>query len=681
MSVASARSNTLRPPAVKLAKGEQDFTTSVSKKSNDIHALQEEVDKNIKLMFAVALAASRNQPINGEKSDLSTQMMNLSSTLSSIAMDKMSTNATLKLAEAQQESSFASMSQMVGQRVSIEDGSREFYGKAGEQVKFQYNILGKDIPANALIQTQISLLNKDGKKILSKTENGKHIGKNSFIWDGKDSKGNNVPVGSYNISVTSSYTIPGNDKKPISLSVTTVQESVVDGVNRDPDGKISFIVNGQKVDSASIQGLMRDGKDEVKEEAKGPISDYISYIGQKVQIKQEKVNFNNNKTNVPFFTKNDALQATVKVRFYDSTDSFVAYSQKVQDIKAGQNNFVWNGEDAKSEAALKDMHANKMLSYVPVGVYRYEVSITTKNEDDTETTYKLDNNGEFVIDSIDKNNGKVRLASGDYKFDIRDVTKLTDKIPEKVQASYISLLQEGSGLIGKRVSFKSDILTYDGNTDPEIEFSLPKPEDGFTLESATIDIMDDKDNVIASIVKPQAEIYSYEAEPVPWPAVGIAALADIANMFTLISKTKINEAYEALFPDGDPAHITGKEKQVMKNYVTEHFRAGNLFALGYEALDQAAQETQKLKNMGVIQAKWNGKGPAPDNKQFPKGNYRCAISYNIKETATNNIRSEEVPLISTVEVIGTHVNKNNEVILDLINGHILFLNQILSVKG
>lgn len=650
---ASRASQANRNSKVELAKGQAQFTTSAKNAKTDLEAMKQQMENAKKLVVDTMIKTSQAQMINsgggGSNSDTPTAMMNAVSTIAEFEMSQVNLEQSMKTNEMLQQSSFATMSQMVGQRVSINDNARNF---SGSPVRFAYEITGKNIPPNALIQTQISIMSDEGKKIFSKTYNTDKVGKNGFVWDGKNDDGEVVENGTYKISVSAGYTTPGaKSNQKIGLTATTVKLGTVDSVEIDDDMQIALIVDGQRMCREAVTGITRDGKKDV-EEATGPISDYLGYIGKNVEVEQNKINFTNSKVNVPFVSAVDAKDAKIEMRFFDEADRFVGYAESVQTIKAGQNNFAWNGWDVKTAHEFGLMKEQQVdVAYLPVGVYRYEVSSVIRDEDGQDKLTKLDNKGSYEIDSVDKVDGKIKITSGAYKFDVRDVKKVVEVVSE-TKVAHNQLIQEGANLIGKIASYEDDIMDYDGSAKVLKGIRIPGPLDADqALGDVNINIFG-KDGVIKTIKITGADAYVEGSVPVPQ---NVGQLTDE-------SKSKVKLWFQSQYPSSDYNDPNDRDDAAISNFIASEFREGRLFQAGYDPT-AADADLQRLKNMGIMKVEWDGTNNA--GAKLPSGEYKYEVQYSIIQNGTTSTLT--LPRTTYGQVLDSRVEKD-ELILGLTGG-------------
>ena len=658
VSAASRRSQVDNYSKVELAKGQKEFTTSVKGAKNDLEAMRQKMESAKEMVLQTMILTSKNQMIGNEGGgkDTSTAMMNAVSTIANFEMSAVELEMAMKTNEMMQQSAIATTSQMVGKRVSLDDSSRNF---SGTPVRFGYEIIGKNIPPNAMIQTQISIMDDEGKKILSKTQTSDKIGKNAYIWDGKDDNGEVLDKGKYSLHVSASYTIPGNkDRTPIALTATTVKQGRVDGVQVGEHYEIELVVDGQKMPLTAIRGISNDGAVDAEEET-GPISSYLSYIGKKVDVEQNKVSYAKSKVNVPFISDQEVKGAQIQVRFFDDSNQFIGYAESLQDIKSGQNQFAWDGWDVKHSEEFQSMKDKKIdLAYLPVGTYRYEVSAVIKAQDGQETITKLDNKGSYEIDAVSAVEGKIKLSSGAYKFDVRDVKKVTEisKDTGEPVSEDENSLQPGLVWLRTPVYYKNNIIEYDGVNSANKLVAIPGPLDADqSLGDVTIKISDKQGQLQKTITIAAANAYLKDAVPVP-AVMGL----------TPSSKAKVKDWFNDVYPASDWDDPSVADDGAIANYIAQEFRRGQLFQVDYDALAPLDQIKQRLQNIGEMGVEWDG--TSDNGKKLQAGEYKFDVSYNITDNTGAVVSNLNLPPDAFGQVINIGRGDDGTMILGLAGG-------------
>lgn len=126
-------------------------------------------------------------------------------------------------------SSFASSLNYVGKDISYLGSELNYDGT--NSVKVNYAIDGTSS------NTKINILNSDGDIVLSKDVSGSEAVQN-FVWDGKDSNGNQMAAGTYKVRVDAL------DSQNKSLKTTTVVSGRVSGI--ETQNGTTFLLVGER---------------------------------------------------------------------------------------------------------------------------------------------------------------------------------------------------------------------------------------------------------------------------------------------------------------------------------------------------------------------------------------------------------------------------------------------------
>jgi flagellar basal-body rod modification protein FlgD len=149
------------------------------------------------------------------------------------------TNDNLKTLISQGSSNAATMAAgYLGKKVSVTTGNASL---TGGTANWTYNLSG-NAAAN-----QLSVINSAGKTVFT-TAGQTTTGNSTFTWDGKDNNGNQLPDGTYKLTVTAADSA-GNDIKSSVASAGTVTQ--IDMTVSPP----KLVVGSMEVDLSDIAAV------------------------------------------------------------------------------------------------------------------------------------------------------------------------------------------------------------------------------------------------------------------------------------------------------------------------------------------------------------------------------------------------------------------------------------------
>jgi len=171
--------------------------------------------------------------------DASTMTAQMSQLNMVSSMSNMNTSMTAMLNQMQSVN-FMNQASLIGHSPAVAGNSINFDGK--NQV-----ILGANA-ANPLSSAVATITDASGNVINSASLGTLDVGMKNFAWDGRDSSGNTVAAGIYNIS------IKGTNTTGVAESPTAYVASPVAAVNKGADGdSLLTLIDGRQVNASKIQ--------------------------------------------------------------------------------------------------------------------------------------------------------------------------------------------------------------------------------------------------------------------------------------------------------------------------------------------------------------------------------------------------------------------------------------------
>jgi flagellar basal-body rod modification protein FlgD len=171
--------------------------------------------------------------------DASTMTSQMSQLNMVTSMSNMNTSMTAMLNQMQSVN-FMNQAALIGHSPEVAGNSITFDGKNSV-------ILGANA-ANSLSSAVATITDASGNLINSASLGTLDVGMKNFAWDGRDSSGNTVAAGIYNIS------IKGTNTAGVTESPTAYVASPVAAVSKGADGdSLLTLIDGRQVNASKIQ--------------------------------------------------------------------------------------------------------------------------------------------------------------------------------------------------------------------------------------------------------------------------------------------------------------------------------------------------------------------------------------------------------------------------------------------
>ena len=330
------------------------------------------------------------------------QMLNMVTSLTQTEQAIETNNLLKEILNNNRKSSILRASEFQGQKVSFDDSVRNFTDKP---VIFHYslsNAQAKNMPSDAILGANISILDNDNKVVYrKKIENLQYD--NEFIWHGVDSKGSKVPQGEYKIRVESYYTSNMSGEGIfVPIESTTNSTSIVQAIESYQDEISLIIENGSKISPDAVTKLWGSEKGNLEYATGLSKSELIPHIGQDASIKLDKLMIKQHQAEIELIN-NVGTSKKYRVSIFDSSGSMIDSITQNEEITLG------------------DMTRNISFNqHVRDGQYKYQVEI----QDENGSYRKLDNIKNIHIGGIDLS--EQRIISGNRKYHINDITQIME---------------------------------------------------------------------------------------------------------------------------------------------------------------------------------------------------------------------------------------------------------------
>lgn len=169
-----------------------------------------------------------------DSKDMTNQLIQLSNTEQQIAQ----TDKLNEILMVNQASAVNMALNYIGKEVDYVGGDMEY---AGTPVNIKY-YLEKEAE-----QTKISIRDADDNVVFT-TDGVTDPGSNSFVWNGKDSDGNQLPAGQYKVEVGA------QDADEKAVQTYTIVPAIVKSVET-AGGQVLLMINGKQVSIGAVQAV------------------------------------------------------------------------------------------------------------------------------------------------------------------------------------------------------------------------------------------------------------------------------------------------------------------------------------------------------------------------------------------------------------------------------------------
>lgn len=513
-------------------------------------------EKQMEGLIQMYVASLKNQDPFSEKSNTESGVQIAGTTATISSLNQISEQVE-DLIDNSKKSQLLNASEFQGQEVYYDDSMREYRGR---DVEFSYELKGPNhLPADAPIKTTVKIFDEKGTLVFSTKVDGAIIGKNEFLWNGRDNSGKEAKKGQYKIEViASSPASSGLGSVPI--EATSYLSGVVEAIDTK-DGVVKLLVNGKLIDQNQVKKIVTSS-DKAKSNQKPSADRYVSYIGKKVSIDLSRIEVKGGKAEIAI--KNSvANPGKVRLEVYGENSKYI---KTVEYVAMPEN----------SKLVLDARKYN-----IPDGKYTCKVYVEDKDNDNKMTL--LDKTDQIDVTSVDLATGQI--TDGKKTYSVKNIAEVTGQSGRES-----SLITQGGYYIGKQVEFVDDSFVFNGES-YEVAFPVYKPSNGRTLGDAEVQIYKYGQHV-RTIIKRARELY--EEKP-------------MFNELNDDSKLIVND-YIATNPQfkrpgvKNYNNLNNPEKRLVDNYIEKEFRAGHLFKTVQDKNDKLT----KLKNMGVIVVEWNG---------------------------------------------------------------------------
>lgn len=629
-----------------LAEGQAAHTNKVKPGSNgDFEGILKNLEKQKNDLVKLALAEAKHSHIDDNKqnntSAILSQMMGVGASVESAKLAAAASKAQQAAALMQKAAT------MSGQKVRVDNSVKSFSAERGERVKYEFELMAKNLPKNASINAQLIIKDKKGKTV--RTENVRHLkpGHNEFNWDGKTSTGKLAEAGEYKIEIRASYHTPGTHGAKMPITVNTSTEEVIDQVNMDG----SYVLeNGRTIsDEAQIVSMIRSSStDRKKNNPVQSLNNPNALIGKTVTIKEDTLEFNGARMAVGFNAAEGNKNAKVKI-IVRNKEGLAAMDVQEMNLHAGRNLFEWKGAATKTDSDLKAKEKGKDFPQVANGSYEYTIYI----QDENGQWQKADATNKIHVASTEQDGFQTNIIDDDgNSFPISAVQSVAETKQTKDEVSLEELKKEARNYLHTRVQVADNVIRFDGSANWERAFPVTMPSEDAKHGPLRILIRDEDRNIAKTIQIDQAKVDE-----------AIDATAIVFSEMTEASQAALNEWIN------DHDTINASEYSELEE------NSNDLDQVKYKMIAGARDGTYKYKTTPGIMANWDGK--KDDGEEAVAGTYTFEASAHIVNSETDDVTdSFNHPKNAILAVTAARVTDDRELELTLQDGRIIDLGDV-----
>ncbi|HJK87500.1 MAG TPA: FlgD immunoglobulin-like domain containing protein [Candidatus Megaira endosymbiont of Hartmannula sinica] len=379
----------------------------------ECNKLTDNVDKICDDSLKIALAEAKNSGIGalmGEGDNSNSGMQNSMAQIQQQKMLSSQVKASIISSEISMAAAKGSIDYL-NKNISYKDDVRYFSGKQNsnitdkssyEEVKFSYNIEHNSDPS-LTINSNVTIKDINGKTVYRSKQTSK-VGKNQFVWDGTNTKGETAQAGEYKISVESNA-VDSNGKK---VNITSSSEimSVVTKELFDSGSGIKNklqMANGDIIDLDQICSIQNSNIDNKNNYI--TVSEARKFVGNRADIDLSLTKVKNNKLYMRYNYQNEhSTSANIIIKNLDGK----IVRNITRTISPSQGNDRRNNLDIIDDIKLADGF--------------YKILIKTKNSETGRTERLNSKINDLTIMDVE-NNGTVTSIDG-VTFDVTQITNI-----------------------------------------------------------------------------------------------------------------------------------------------------------------------------------------------------------------------------------------------------------------
>ena len=636
-------------------------TSKISSSSADV-SFDKKISDNQNYFLKMFMAELKHQdPTQPMDTHHITQSM---STMTQTESTIRNTEAVSRIAQYFEKSMLTEAENYMGKNILYDNSSQEFNG---EKVDFEYELKFKKdkLPKDRQNLTRIAIKDSNNKVIFQKQINQLEPGVNKFTWDGIDDNGKQVEkMRRYKIEIEAGYNVKdaaGQNKfTPISSS-TNLRGKVTEAY-RDQRDNVKLRVNDNTlITMDEIRGRYEE-EEETSATASKDSSDYLGYLDKKITVNKNSMTVTNGFGNIEFDNPFPA-SGRVKVEVFNEKGGLESYIlEEAKDRKIGMQSLRWDGRICDSFESLEEMSAAEYsnLPKIPNGSYKYKIYVEDLSSVDEDKFVELNTRFEEEVTGLDFSSGTVKLVTPSGSHRLSEIDKIEVK-----GADTQSLALQSASCVGKHVTILDNKFGITKDGIGGVSFQLLPPEKGLEYGDAHMKILNNKGEVLQTVIKPAGEISYLGKFEVP---EFNELREDSQEAVNALIKDKLgHETYDTI--PNESTEDQGKADILIKNL----FYQGEIF--------QDGVSPEEERRVSVAHSGMNEVIFQDEIGSFPAGEY--SYSMEVEMIGKDGVMKEMKKVDRSLRdrVVSANIESNGDVKLMLEGNREAKLSDVVAIDG
>lgn len=515
-----------------------DSSDSMNKALGNI---DEAMDFATKLMLASA--KNMGMPSEDGNDSKAQEMSQMAQSIATMMATKANVQAQMQSIEQQKKPAIDLMS-LKGKQVEYDDSKRTFFGKP---ITYNYRVTHNESDPTASVNLTMTVRNEQGIAVRTIRQTTK-VGEFSYEWDGKDDRGQQMPVGTYTLDLKADgRKVIGGKSVPFAAKASATLVGEVEAVKIENGTATGVVINGKTVTRDNIA----DVRDMKEPELEVPLTPDL--IGRKAELDFSKAKVTSGGSMEVYFKNHVKKPGDLTVRVYDKSGKFLTTLTSKNKIEDGVGKVSFSSTN------------------LDAGVYDIKVFVQDKENPANVKDVELSYNESILVAGVSKRYGTV-MSVEEKTYDPIHITSVLGNYSTPIE-------QRRAELIGSEIIYRDDLFKYTPGENP-ISIALKLPEEDAVISSGRMNIYDENTNELVATVN---------------------AEYDLNSILTNQSRVALRPYLRGTFVTADYSLITGEERVRANRYIKDEVQAGRL------TIDAPYLEAYNKGQVTMTFPVWDGK--------------------------------------------------------------------------